>query len=179
MRADCGSASRGKVLLGMAALLLAASLAEAQRNGGGNQQQAAQTPPGFRVIDRNGSLVGYAVTENLVAREINGVWVTFYFHPGHGIYDSGAVYLHYLTTDCSGPAYLTHYSTFSDGTRVGPKLYFPADSQTLNPLSVRLGHGNGELGACTAANNIEGVYGAASTADIDSFKLVLPFRAVR
>jgi hypothetical protein len=176
MNAVARSSGR-KVLFAFVGLFLTATLAIAQR--GNPQQQGQSSSPGFRVLDRNGALVGYAVSENLVARDIGGTWVTFYFHPAHGIYDSGAVYLHYLTTNCSGPAFVTHYSTFSEGTRVGPKLYYPADSQTINPLSLRLAFGDGTLGACNAASDIEGVYGVATSADVASFGLVLPFKAVR
>src|SRR5437016_4216313 len=103
------------LLIVAAGLLLTASLAHAAPNGS-NRGGA------FRVMDKNNNLVGYTVTDNMVAREINGVWVTFYVHPAVGIYDSDAIYLQYTTTDCTGTAYITHYSTFSEGTRVGPRL---------------------------------------------------------
>ena len=132
----------------------------------------------FRVIDKNGNFVGYTVTDNLVARDINGVWVSFYVHPAMGIFDSDAIYLHYLTTDCSGTPYVTHYSTFSEGTRVGSKLYYPMDEQQLSPLSVRVARGNGQ-GACQPASNISGSYGVATTVEVDSFGLQLPFKATQ
>ena len=77
-------------------MVLTASLAQGAPAGGSNHP--------FRVIDKRGKLVGYTVTENMVAREINGVWVSFYVHPTDpdGIFDSDAIYLNYLTTDCSG-----------------------------------------------------------------------------
>jgi len=73
-----------------------------------------------------------------------------------GIFDSGAIYLNYLTTDCSGTAYITHYSTLSEGTRVGAKLYYPKDQQQLTPRSVRVASADGE-GACYAASDIAGM----------------------
>lgn len=154
-------------------LLLAAPLAYASPAGGngGNSDHRA-----FRVVDKNGNLVGYTVTENMVAREIDNVWVTFYVHPAVGIYDSGAIYLNYLTTDCSGTAYVTHYSTFSEGTRVGSKLYYPKDQQQLTPRSVRIASSDGD-GACYPASNIAGVYGVATTVDVNSFGFELPFKA--
>ena len=119
------------------------------------------------------------MTDNMVARDINGSWVTFYVHPAVGIFDSDAIYLHYLTTDCSGTAYIAHYSTFCEGTRVGPKLYYPTDQQQLNPLSLRIAHGNGQVDACQPAANISGSYGVANTVDINSFGLELPFTATQ
>lgn len=147
-----------------------ASAAPAGGNGGNSDHRA------FRVIDKNGNLVGYTVTENMVARQIDNVWVTFYVHPSVGIYDSGAIYLNYLTTDCTGTAYITHYSTFSEGTRVGAKLYYPKDQQQLTPRSVRVASPDGE-GACYAASEIAGVYGVAATVDVSSFGFELPFKA--
>jgi hypothetical protein len=166
--------ARGRALLIVAAsLLLTASLAHAAPSGGSNRP--------FRVIDKRGNLVGYTVTDNLVARDINGVWVTFYVHLAdpNGIFNSDAIYLQYLTTDCTGTAYITHYSTFSEGTRVGPKLYYPTDQQQLNPLSLRVVHGDGAMDACQPASNTSGVYGVATTVDISSFGLELPFTATQ
>ena len=145
---------------------------------------ASALPPGsggrpFRVIDRNGALVGYTVNENLVAREINGNWVTFYVHTGLGIFDSNAIYVYFTTTDCSGTRYIPKYSTFAEGTRVGPRLYYPADQQTLTPLSVRVVNGNGDEGPCYATSELSGVFGTAATVDVDSFGLQLPFKAVQ
>jgi hypothetical protein len=136
----------------------------------------------FRVIDRNGALVGYTVTENLVARQIGGNggnWVTFYVHTGLGIFDSNAIYVYYTTSDCSGTQYLPKYSTFAEGTRVGPTLYYPTDQQVLNPQSLHVVYGSGEVGSCLATSDIAGVYGAAATVTVDSFGLVLPFKAVQ
>ncbi|HEY3172612.1 MAG TPA: hypothetical protein VGK86_08560 [Thermoanaerobaculia bacterium] len=130
-------------------------------------------------MDKNNNLVGYTVTDNMVAREINGVWVTFYVHPVVGIYDSDAIYLQYTTTDCTGTAYITHYSTFSEGTRVGPKLYYPTGQQQLNPQSFRIAHGDGRPDACYPTSNIPGVYGVATTVDVESFGLELPFTATQ
>jgi hypothetical protein len=133
----------------------------------------------FRVLDKNGRLVGYSLTDNLVAREINGTWVTFYTQSGLGIFDSGAIYVHYLTTDCSGPRYVTHYSNFSEGTRVGPTMYYPADAQVLTPRSLRVFYGNGDEGLCALAPDVSGVYGLATTVDVNSFGLEPPFKAVQ
>ncbi|HZI66699.1 MAG TPA: hypothetical protein VFF17_09070 [Thermoanaerobaculia bacterium] len=151
-------------------LLLASSLAYAA-------PPSSSRP--FRVIDRNGALVGHVVTENLVAREISGTWVTFYVHAGFGIYDSNAIYLHYTTTDCRGAAYIPHSSMFAEGTRVGSRLYYPADQQVLTPQSHKLVYGSGEEGPCYAAAGIADVYGTAASANVDSFGLALPFRAVQ
>ena len=161
------------VMMVVTSLLLTAPLAHGAPAGGPNHVGP------FRVIDKNNNLVGYTVSDNLVARDINGVWVTFYVHPAMGIFDSDAIYLNYTTTDCSGTAYITHYSTFSEGTRVGSKLYYPADQQQLNPLSLRVAYGTGQPGPCYPASNIAGVYGVATTVDVDSFGLELPFRAVQ
>lgn len=133
----------------------------------------------FRVLDKHGKLVGHSLTDNLVAREIKGVWVTFYVQPALGIFDSRAIYVHYLTTDCSGPRYVTHYSNFSEGTRVGPTMYYPAGAQVLTPRSVRVVSGNGEEGLCTQAPEVAGVYGVAATVEVESFGLELPFKPVR
>ena len=167
------SKRRRALLIVAASLLLTASLAHGAPAGGSNRP--------FRVVDKHGNLVGYTVTDNMVAREINGVWVTFYVHPadGMGIFNSDAIYLHYLTTDCSGTAYVTHYSTFSEGTRVGSRLYYPTDQQQLNPLSLRIARGDGTMDACQPASNISGVYGGATTVDINSFGLELPFTATQ
>jgi hypothetical protein len=129
------------------------------------------------VLDKNGSLVGYAVTETMVAREINGVWVTFFVHPSVGIFDSGAIYLYYLTPGCSGTSYVTHYSMFSEGTRVGSKLYYPKDQLQLTPQSLRVVSASGEDGQCYAAPDIPGAYGVATTVEVNSFGLELPFKA--
>ncbi len=138
---------------------------------------AQSDPHIFKVVDRNGDLVGYTVTENMVAREINNVWVTFYVHPAVGIFDSGAIYLYYLTPECTGASYITHYSTFSEGTRVGSRLYYPKDQRQLTPKSLRVASASGEDGICYAASDIAGVYGLATTVDVDSFGLELPFKA--
>ncbi|HVE65063.1 MAG TPA: hypothetical protein VNC59_00670 [Thermoanaerobaculia bacterium] len=151
-------------------LFLASSLAQAA-------PPSSSRP--FRVVDRNGALVGQVVTENLVAREINGNWVTFYVHAGFGIYDSNAIYLHYTTTNCSGAAYLPHTSMFAEGTRVGPRLYYPADQQVLTPQSHKIIYGSGEEGPCYAAAGIADVYGTAASANVEGFGLALPFRAVQ
>jgi hypothetical protein len=136
-------------------------------------------PHVFRVVDKHGKLVGYSLSENLVAREINGTWVTFYVHPGLGIFDSRAIYVHYLTTDCSGPRYVSHYSTFAEGTRVGSTLYYPTDTQVLGPRSLRVISGDGDEGVCAPASNVPGVYGLATTIEVDSFGLEVPFKAIQ
>jgi hypothetical protein len=134
----------------------------------------------FRVVDKNGALVGYTVTENVVARQIGTEWVTFYVHTGLGIFDSNAIYVYYTTADCSGTRYIPHYSTFSEGTRVGPLLYYPADQQVMTPQSVRVVYGNGDPdGLCQATSNVSGVFGTAATVNVDSFGLQLPFKAVQ
>ncbi len=158
----------------MSFYFLVAALAEAVSGSGGRGD-----PHVFRVIDKHGTLVGYTVTDNMVAREIGGDWVTLYIHPAFGIFDSDAIYFHYTTTDCTGTRYITHYSTFSEGTRVGPKLYYPTDQQQLTPRSLRVLHGNGQEGPCYGAPDISGSYGVATSVDIDSFGLELPFIAVQ
>jgi hypothetical protein len=137
------------------------------------------SPQGFRVLDKNNKLVGYSLSDNLVARQINGVWVTFYAQPASGIFDSRAIYVYYLTTDCSGARYVTHYSNFSEGTRVGPTLYYPVDAQVLTPRSVRVISGNGEEGLCSLAPDVAGVFGLASTVEVNSFALEPPFKATQ
>jgi hypothetical protein len=158
-----------------AAFLLATSLflatATVARAGNGN------SPHAFRVVDKHGKLVGYSLTDNVVARQINGVWVTFYVHPGTGIFDSRAIYVYYLTSDCTGTPYVTHYSNFSEGTRVGSTLYYPNDAEELTPRSQKLVT-SGEEGVCSAVANVSGVFGVALTADVDAFALELPFKAV-
>jgi hypothetical protein len=143
-------------------------------NGNGN----GNSPHVFRVVDKRGKLVGYSLTENLVAREVNGVWVTFYVQPGRGIFDSKAIYFFYLTNDCSGPRYIPHYSTFGEGTRVGPSLHYPVGAEELNPRSVRLASAQDE-GLCTAATDAAGVYGVATSVEIDSFNVEPPFKATQ
>ena len=137
------------------------------------------SPQGFRVLDKHNKLVGYSLSDNLVARQINGVWVTFYAQPASGIFDSRAIYVYYLTTDCSGARYVTHYSNFSEGTRVGPTLYYPVDAQVLTPRSVRVISGNGEESLCGLAPDVAGVFGLASRVELNSFALEPPFRATQ
>jgi len=144
----------------------------------GNSSQGRGDPHIFRVVDKHGKLVGYSVTDNLVAREIDGVWVTFHVQPALGIFDSGAVYVYYLTTDCTGTRYLTHYSNFSEGTRVGSKLYYPTDALVLSPRSLRVAAEDGES-LCSPALDVPGAYGVAATVEVDSFGLELPFKAVQ
>jgi hypothetical protein len=136
-------------------------------------------PHVFRVVDKHGKFVGYSLSENLVAREINGVWVTFYVQTGIGIFDSRAIFVHYLTTDCTGPRYVSHYSTFAEGTRVGSTLYYPTDTQVLSPRSLRVISGDGEEGVCSPASGIPGVYGVPTTIEVDSFGLEVPFKAIQ
>ena len=136
-------------------------------------------PHVFRVVDKHGKLVGFSLSENLVAREINGTWVTFYVHPAAGIFDSRAIYVQYLTTDCTGPRYISHYSTFAEGTRVGSTLYYPTDTQVLSPRSLRAISGDGEEGVCSPASGIPGVYGVPTTIEVDSFGLEVPFKATQ
>ena len=164
--------------LGFAVMSLLLATAPSAYAGNGNTP-AHGDPHVFRVIDKHGKLVGYSLTENIVAREIDGVWVTFYVQPGTGIFNSRAIYVYYTTTDCSGTPYLTHYSNFSEGTRVGSKLYYPTDAQELTPRSLRVASGNGEQGLCTLAPDFSGVFGIAMTVDIDSFGLELPFKATQ
>ena len=144
---------------------------------------ADAVPPGnnrpFRVVDRNGSFVGYTITENLVAREIDGNWVTFYVHTGLGVFDSNAIYVFFANENCSGQRYIPHYSTFAEGTRVGPLLYYPSDQRELSPRSLRVEYGSGESGPCLPGSSLTGVYGAVATVTVDSFRLELPFRAVQ
>lgn len=154
-----------------AAVGFALAIAAGASAGNGN------SPQGFRVLDKHSKLVGYSLSDNLVAREVNGVWVTFYAQPASGIFDSRAIYVYYLTTDCSGPRYLTHYSNFSEGTRVGPTLFYPIDAQVLAPRSQRVISGNGEEGLCGLAPGVDGSYGTAGTADVSSFALEPPFKA--
>lgn len=164
---------RGKidVSIVIASLLLTASLGQALPPSGNMRP--------FRVVDRNGALVGYALTENLVAREINGDWVTFYLHTALGIFDSNAIYVYFTTADCSGTRYIPHYSMFAEGTRVGPNLYYPVGQQTFNPQSLRVVNANGAEGQCLAASDLTGVYGVATTVNVDAFGLQLPFKAVQ
>ena len=171
-----GGASRFAALL-FATLGLLVSPPESARadNGNGN----GNSPHVFRVVDKRGKLVGYSLTENLVAREVNGAWVTFYVQPGPGIFDSKAIYFFYLTNDCSGPRYLPHYSTFSEGTRVGASLYYPVGALDLNPRSVRLATAEGDEGFCRAATDATGVYGVATSVEIDSFNLEAPFKSTQ
>jgi hypothetical protein len=169
MSARLQNRRRGAVGL-VVALLLTSSLVYAVPPAGNRP---------FRVIDRNGALVGYTVTENLVAREINGQWVSFYVHTGLGIFDSEAIYVYYTTTDCSGTRYVPHYSMFAEGTRVGNLLYYPAGQEVLSPLSVRVAYTGGQEGPCHAVPEARGVYGTVSTVNVDSFGLNLPFRAVQ
>ena len=162
----------------LAVLLSIASSAYSQgaNPGNGNSQGNSRH---FRVVDRNGTLVGYAVNENLVAREIGDMWVTFYVHTGLGIFDSNAIYVYYTSADCSGTRYIPHYSMFCEGTRVGPLLYYPADQQQLTPRSFRAAYGNGQEGPCSAAPDVAGVYGTAATVNVESFGLELPFKATQ
>jgi hypothetical protein len=159
----------------VAFLLVAASLflatATVAHAGNGN------SPHGFRVLDKRGKLVGYSLTDNVVARQINGVWVTFYVYPGTGIFDSQAIYVYYLTSDCTGTAYVTHYSNFSEGTRVGSTLYYPTDALEIAPRSQKL-ITSGAESLCSAVANVSGVFGVATTADVDAFGLEPPFKAV-
>jgi hypothetical protein len=157
-----------------AAVGFALAIAAGASAGNGNSSQGQ-----FRVLDKHNKLVGYPLTDNLVVRDINGTWVTFYVQPGVGIFDSRAIYVNYLTTDCSGPRYITHYSNFSEGTCVGPTMYYPVDAQVLTPRSVRVVYGNGQEGLCTQAPGVSGVFGLATTVDVDSFGLELPFKAVQ
>ena len=163
------------LVFGVIGLFGPAPEAARAENGNGN----GNTPHVFRVVDKRGKLVGYSLTENLVAREVNGTWLTFYVQPGRGIFDSKAIYVFYLTSDCSGTRYLPHYSTFSEGTRVGPSLHFPVGAQELNPLSVRLASANGEEGLCAPAAEASGAYGVATSVDIDSFGVEPPFKAMQ
>jgi hypothetical protein len=162
------------LVFAVASLFLSTARFAYAGNGNGNSNG---DPHVFRVTDKHGKLVGYSLTENVVAREINGVWVTFYVQPGTGIFNSRAIYVYYTTPDCTGTPYLTHYSNFSEGTRVGPTLYYPTDSQELTPRSLRVVSGNGEQGSCSLAPEFSGVFGVATTIDIDSFGLELPFKA--
>src|SRR6266540_7264449 len=157
-----------------AAAGFALAIAAGASAGNGNSSQGQ-----FRVLDKHNKLVGYSLTDNLVARDVNGVWVTFYTQPGLGIFDSRAIYVHYLTTDCSGTRYVPHYSTFSEGTRVGPTLYYPTDSQMLSPQSLRVISGNGEEGVCSPASDVPAVYGVVTTVEVDSFGLEVPFKATQ
>jgi hypothetical protein len=58
-------------------------------------------------------------------------------------------------------------------------MYYPADAQVLTPRSLRVVSGNGEEGLCALAPDVSGIYGVATTVDVDSFGLELPFKAVQ
>jgi hypothetical protein len=164
-----------RILLAVMSTFLAALPAR-----GAGESNGRGDPHVFRVLDKHGTLVGYTVTENRVARQIGTDWVTFYVHTGLGIFDSSAIYVYYSSADCTGTRYIPHYSTFAEGTRVGPKLYYPADQQVMTPQSVRVVFGNGDPdGPCEATSNLLGVFGTAATVDVDSFGLELPFKAVQ
>ncbi|MEO8349104.1 MAG: hypothetical protein ABI610_09350 [Acidobacteriota bacterium] len=68
---------------------------------------------------------------------------------------------------------------FAEGTRVGSLLYYPAGQQERTPLSVHVAYGSGEEGPCHAVPEVKGIYGAVATVNVDTFGLVLPFRAVQ
>ena len=157
----------------VAGVMLALATAAGALAGNGNSPQA------FRVLDKHNKLVGYSLSDNLVARQINGVWVTFYTQSASGIFDSRAIYVYYLTTDCSGPRYVTHYSNFSEGTRVGPTLYFATDAQILTPRSTRVISGDGEEGLCGQTLEVAGSYGVAASIEVDSLALEPPFKATQ
>jgi hypothetical protein len=157
-----------------AAVGFALAIAAGASAGNGNSSQGQ-----FRVLDKHNKLVGFSLTDNLVARDINGTWVTFYVQPGTGIFDARAIYVHFLTTDCSGSRYVTHYSNFSEGTRVGPTMYYPGEAQILTPRSLRVAFANGQEGLCAQAPDVSGVFGLATTVDVDSFGLELPFKAAQ
>ena len=65
----------------VAGVMFALATASGALAGNGNSPQA------FRVLDKHNKLVGYSLSDNLVARQINGVWVTFYAQPASGIFD--------------------------------------------------------------------------------------------
>jgi hypothetical protein len=70
-----------KATLGAVLGLLLAAMVSAQGAGAGH----------FRVVDNNGKLVGYPISDNIVARSIDRFWVQFYIHPVYGITDSQAI----------------------------------------------------------------------------------------
>jgi hypothetical protein len=134
--------------------------------------------PCFRVVDRNSRLVGFSITENIVARQIDRRWVRFYVDPAHGIFDSQGIYVYFLTTDCSGPQYLPRYHLFFEGTRVGPKLMFPIGGETRTVRSVRVLWGDGSApGECLPVQDTY-VFGEVASVDVEALGLVLPFRIV-
>ena len=69
-----GMCKSATLLVAALALLAPANLARADN---GNSPGHGD-PHVFRVVDKHGKFVGYSLSENLVAREINGTWVTFH-----------------------------------------------------------------------------------------------------
>jgi hypothetical protein len=161
-----------KAFVGAVLGLSIAAIASAQGNSG-------RDPKPFRVVDKNAKVVGVALTENLVVREIDGTFVTFTVHPVLGIFDSGAIYVSFATADCTGTRYVPHYTAFSEGVRVGSKLFYPIGQQELTPGSVRVVFADETESACFVAAAIPGSYGEAVTVDVTSFGLEPPFKAVQ
>lgn len=164
-----------KLLVGSALFMLSLSLFGEGPNGRGD-------PHVFRIVDKNDKLVGYTVTDNVVTRQIGDIWVSFYVHPALGVFDSEAMYVYYLTPDCTGTQYVPRYRVFSEGIRVGSKLYYPTDFERLTMQSTQI---ITEQPAVydTTCYHLTGpntyVYSRISKVAIESFGFELPFKATQ
>jgi hypothetical protein len=160
-----------KATLGAVLGLLLAAMVSAQGAGAGH----------FRVVDNNGKLVGYPISDNIVARSIDRFWVQFYIHPVYGITDSQAIYAYFTTADCTGTPYMPRYRVFLEGVRVGSKLYYPTNAAEMSPGSLRIVTEQPSYDtACHAiTDRYTYMFGVATSIDVDSFGLELPFKAVQ
>jgi len=156
-------------------LFLAATVL-AQGNG-----ERGGDPHAFRVVDRDGKLVGYSVSDNIVAREIDKLWVSFYLHPATGIFDSEAVYVYFATADCTGTRHLPRYRVWLEGVRVGSQLYYPTDCFEMSPRSVRVVTERTDYDtACHVITDVWSYFfGPVASVEVGSFGLQPPFRVMQ
>ena len=139
-------------------------------------------PPGpgnFRVNDSKGSLVGFAVGFDRVARLIGGRWVVFLVN-AQGFVPAQLAQepLYYPTADCSGPAYLRDSTPFDPaGLTIDGQFAFVG--RELVEVTVATSNTNFNLGQCFVTAPGPRPLRRAEVIDMSSLGLVPPFSIAR
>ena len=171
---------RSLLSIAVAAVAAAALIGAASPSAVLRQARPVSGTGAFKAVDAHGHLVGYNVSGDYFAREIGGIWVSFPLSPA-GFMNSEAdpeastAAVVYPTSDCSGPGYL-YTDMFHKGAVIGSTLYYPSDpAQTITVLSREVFTPNNTQPVCEAGGSYSLLVGPATTFDLSSLNLSIPF----
>jgi hypothetical protein len=101
-RIRCGAFD---VIVGLGLLFATPLFAQSAAPAGG--QGPPGTPP--KVVDAKGNFVGYLLGQDIVERNVNGVWVAMGAHApiGFDITDPTRIFFFFQSGDCSGTKYIS------------------------------------------------------------------------